>query len=218
MEHPRILSIQVGLPRTFNGDSNDAHEAWTTAFFKTPVDGQVWLGTTNLVGDAQANLKSHGGVDKAVCVYPSEHYQFWERRLTRRIPAPGAFAENFTTEGTSEQDACIGDVLRFGEAICQISQPRPPCWKLARCWQIADLAAQVEQTGRTGWYLRVLEEGYVRAGASILLLERPNPQWTIARANAVLYHGKSDPQSVQALASCSFLSPNWRDYLLSKRS
>jgi MOSC domain-containing protein YiiM len=218
MEQPRLLSIQVGSPRSFNGDSAGDHQSWTTAFFKHSVDGPLWLGAVNLEGDAQANLKTHGGVDKAVCVYPVEHYLFWERRLARKITVSGAFAENFTTKGTVEDDSCIGDVLRVGDAICQISQPRPPCWKLARCWQIADLAEQVERTGRTGWYLRVLEQGYVQPGAAIQLLERPQPQWTVARANAILYNGLREPSLVQALAACSPLAPSWRDYLLSKRS
>src|SRR5712692_3865450 len=113
---PRLLSIQVGSPRSFNGDSAEDHQPWTTAFFKQAVPQPVWLAATNLDGDAQANLKTHGGPDKAVCVYPSEHYRFWERRLTRKILASGAFAENFTTKGTLEDDACIGDVLRFGDA------------------------------------------------------------------------------------------------------
>jgi|SRR5262245_30638958 len=218
MQDPRILSIQVGLPRSFSGDSAAGHQPWTTAFLKDPVAGPVWLGRNNLAGDAQANQKTHGGPDKAVCCYPSEHYGFWERQLEREIPAPGAFGENFTTSGSLEADACIGDVLQLGDAICQISQPRPPCWKMSRCWQIADLAAQVEQMGLTGWYLRVLREGYVRPGASIQLLERPEPEWTIARANEVLYHGKHGEASVQALTACSLLAPSWRDFLLSKRS
>ena len=146
MKDSGILSLQVGLPRSFNGDSAADHQPWTTAFFKGPVAGPVWLGRTNLAGDSQANQKTHGGPDKAVCCYPSEHYRFWGRRLARDIPVPGAFGENFTTIGTLEGDACIGDVLQFGDAICQISQPRPPCWKMSRCWQIADLAEQVEQT------------------------------------------------------------------------
>jgi MOSC domain-containing protein YiiM len=213
----QLLSIQVGTPR-FNGDSGNNQQTWTTAFFKTPVDGPVWLGPTNLAGDAQANYKTHGGVDKAVCVYPVEHYEFWERRLNRTIRTKGAFAENFTTSGTMEQDACIGDVLRFGEAVCQISQPRPPCWKLSRCWQIADLAEQVEQTGRTGWYLRVLEQGHVQAGDPILLIERLQPEWTVAHANNILYHGEPEPALVQSLAAVPALASAWRDYLLTKRS
>jgi|SRR5215813_12728047 len=218
MRDQRILSIQVGLPRSFGGDSAGDHQPWTTSFFKDPVAGPVWLSRTNLAGDAQANQKTHGGPDKAVCCYPSEHYGLWERRLGRDIPVPGAFGENFTTRGTLEIDACIGDVLQLGDAICQISQPRPPCWKMSRCWQIPDLAAQVEQTGLTGWYLRVLQEGYIKPGASIQLLERPEPKWPIARANEILYNGKHGAASVQALAACSLLAQSWRDYLLSKRS
>jgi len=217
MPHSRLLSIQVGRPRSFNGGPGNDSGVWTTAFFKNSVDGPVWLGRTNLVGDAQANLKTHGGPDKAVCVYPSEHYEFWEHRLTRTIPLHGAFGENFTTRGALEADACIGDVLKVGNATCQISQPRPPCWKMARCWQIPDLAAQVEQTGLTGWYLRVLEQGNVEPGDTILLLERTEPEWTVARANQVLYHEDKEIDAVKALAACSHLSPSWRDYLLSKR-
>jgi len=219
MKSPILLSIQVGLPRVFadDGDTSPSREAFTTGFFKSHVDGPVWLGATNLIGDGQANLKSHGGLEKAVCVYPSEHYEYWEQVL-HVTACSGMFGENFTTLGMLEERACIGDVVQIGEAICQISQPRPPCWKLDRCRRIDNLASQVERTGRTGWYLRVLQEGHVQSGASILLLRRPHPEWTVAAANDVLYNGESESRSVQALSTLPSLSASWRDYLLSRRT
>lgn len=219
MEKPILLSIQVGLPRVFNdeSDTTPARESFLTGFYKSPIDGPIWLGATNLYGDGQANLKTHGGLEKAVSVYPSEHYEYWERSLQVKGYS-GMFGENFTTLGILEDHACIGDVFQIGEAICQISQPRPPCWKLERCRRIDDLAAQVERTGRTGWYLRVLQEGVVQPGVAILLLRRPHPDWTVAAANDVLYKRKSEPRSVQSLAALASLSASWRDYLLRSKT
>jgi MOSC domain-containing protein YiiM len=123
----------------------------------------------------------------------------------------GAFGENFTVRGVTEADVCIGDVFAVGGVLVQVSQPRQPCWKLARRWRVKDLAARVQATGRTGWYFRVLEEGEVTPGLRLVLRERPWPQWTVARANEIMHERRDDRAA--ALAACPSLSANWRETL-----
>lgn len=213
MATPMLASIQVSLPRSFGheGASEPMDRPWVTGFFKEPVAGAVWLGATNLEGDGQADLIHHGGPDKAVLMYSARHYTAWRLSLNHPSLPFGAFGENFTIRGLTEVDVCIGDTWRVGDvAIVQVSQPRQPCWKLARRWRIKTLALQVQQSGHTGWYVRVLHEGMVAAGMPLVLLERPHPEWTIERANRVMHSDKSDIAAALQLAAIPLLSDNWR--------
>jgi MOSC domain-containing protein YiiM len=188
-------------------------QIWTTGFFKEPTSRLVWLGKTNLEGDGQADLENHGGPEKAINVYPIEHYPYWTQTLALTDLVPGAFGENFTTEGMLESDVCIGDVFKIGESLVQVSQPRQPCWKLARRWRVQDLALRVQETGRTGWYFRVLQEGLVHAGSNLALVERHSPTWTVSAANDVMHHRIADTQAARDLADCIYLSSRWRTKL-----
>jgi len=211
----KIFSIQVGLPKTINTDetTDSTYRPWTTGFFKLPVDGRVWLGRDNLDGDGQADLHNHGGEDKAVNAYPHEHYAFWTERLGLENLNTGAFGENFTLSGLIESDVCIGDIFEIGDARIQISQPRQPCWKLSRRWHVRDLALQVQNTGHTGWYFRVLHEGFVEAGMSLRLTERPHPQWTVTLANDIMHHHTSDFEAARSLMDCRSLASRWKTTL-----
>jgi len=204
----KLLSIQVALPREHGRvDAGRAMDrAWTTAFFKEPVSGPVLVGRKNLDGDRQADPEHHGGPDKAVMAYAASHYPLWREDLGRELPF-GGFGENFTVGGMDESTVCIGDVYAIGEARVQVSQPRIPCWKIARRWGIRDLSARVQRTRRTGWYLRVLVEGHVQAGDDIVLLDRPHPDWTVLRASDVLYARPHDVEGVRALARVPALAP-----------
>ncbi|MDF0676752.1 MAG: MOSC domain-containing protein [Nitrospira sp.] len=210
-----VISLQIGLPQTVgNNESPDPmDQAWTTGFFKEPTSGLIWLGQTNLEGDGQADLENHGGLDKAVNVYPIEHYPYWAQALPLLELPFGAFGENFTTQGLVESNLCIGDVFAVGESLVQVSQPRQPCWKLARRWRVNDLALRVQETGRTGWYFRVLREGHVQAGNRLVLLERHHPNWTVSTANEVMHHRIDDRKAAQELADCAYLSSRWREKL-----
>jgi MOSC domain-containing protein YiiM len=210
----KLLSIQVGLPRTIGlaGAPDLMDREWTSGFFKEPVGGPVEVTPTGLVGDGQADLKNHGGPDKAINVYPADHFAIWRAELGVVFPT-GGFGENFTTSGALESEVCIGDVFEVGGVTVQITQPRQPCWKLARRWRIHALAARVEQTGRTGWYFRVLRTGRIEAPAEFVLIERPHPQWTVAEANAIMHHRKNDWADAAALASCAALSESWKSSL-----
>ncbi len=210
-----LLSIQISGVTEIIGTGTDAwwDKPWTTAFYKRQVDGRIWLGYEGLRGDQQADRKHHGGVDKAVCVYGAEHYPGWRDSLNLAEMAHGAFGENFTVQGMAEADICIGDVFQIGAVRVEVSQPRQPCWKLARRWRIKDLTAQVEQTGRTGFYFRVLQHGWVHAGERFERVERPFPKLTIAHANDVMHHRKDDFAAARELALCPKLSASWKDSL-----
>ncbi len=211
----RVLSIHVGGPRELgtDGAADPMERRWTSGIFKDPVHGPVWLGRTNLRGDAQADLQHHGGPDKAVCVYPAVHYPFWHIELGGAELPFGAFGENFTVAGLTEPDVCIGDQFEVGGARVQLSQPRQPCWKLARRWRVKELAARVQETGYTGWYFRVLREGWVEAGTPLVLVERAHPEWTVERGNQVMHHARHDRAAARALAACPMLSASWQETL-----
>ena len=206
-----LYSVQAGMPKSYGfEDAADPHDkSWTTGFFKSPIEGPVFVGSTNLTGDGQADLKNHGGVDKAVLAYSADHYPKWREELPLPDMPCGAFGENLTIAGLSEESVCIGDVFRVGEVVFEVSQPRQPCWKLARRWRMHDLTGLVVGNGRSGWYLRVLDQGSVEAGMPVTLIERPNPAWSIARANVILHHRRTDLALTLELADVPRLADSW---------
>lgn len=213
----RLLSVQVGVPRRLGveGAENPMDRTWTSGIFKEPVSGPVRLGQTNLDGDGQADLVHHGGADKAVLAYSADHYPEWRRALDQPNLSFGAFGENLTIAGLSEAGVCIGDVWKIqDEVVVEVSQPRQPCWKLARRWRILSLALQVQESGRTGWYFRVVKEGIVAAGMALTLIERPYPNWTVARANEVMHRDRNDLAAAAELAALPALAANWKATLL----
>jgi MOSC domain-containing protein YiiM len=206
-----VRSLNVGLPKPLAHGKGFVR----SGFVKAPAAGPLWLGETGLEGDGQADLKVHGGPEKAVCLYPLEHYPYWEERLGRRLPE-AAFGENFSTEGLVESEVCIGDVFRVANPagssgpIVQVSQPRQPCYKLAARHGVKKLALWVQETGLTGFYFRVLKEGEIRAGTELALLERPAPWATVAEANRVMHRDKEDLGSIERLLALPELSASWR--------
>jgi MOSC domain-containing protein YiiM len=213
-----ILSIQAGQPTryVYSGGGDGKDRAWTTAFFKTPVAGAVWIGRLGVAGDRQADQTNHGGIDKAVLAYSADHYAYWRTHLGLPDMPFGGFGENLTIGGLDETKVCIGDQWRAGAVLFEVSQPRQPCWKMARRWQIVDLPKQVIQSGRSGWYMRVLEEGELAAGTGIELMARPHPNWTAARANHLLYHEPDNVADMEDLANLPELSRAWREELLER--
>ena len=212
-EQQTLVSIQAGRPRWLGGEGDPEGRPWRSGFVKEPVAGLVRLGRTGLNGDGQADERHHGGPEQALLAYAADHYPGWRAELGRPDFPHGAFGENLTIAGLDETTVCIGDTFAIGEARVQVSQPRTPCWKIGRRWAIPDLTKRVETTGRTGWYLRVLVEGEIAAGVPVLLVGRPYPEWTIARAHAVRRAQRRDPAAAAALAACPRLSPAWRSAL-----
>lgn len=183
---------------------------WTSGIFKERNTKPTWLGKTKLAGDGQADLKHHGGLEKAVFAYPSEHYLFWQNELNFTNIMDGGMGENFLLENQLEDQVAIGDTYRIGKAIIQVSQPRQPCWKPARRFKVKNLALLLQNTGRTGWYFRVLQEGYIQEGDVLRILDRPFPEWTIEKCNGIMHMKNKNMDEAKALSACELLSENWR--------
>jgi MOSC domain-containing protein YiiM len=215
---PQIVSMQVGLPaeRHYANTSDGEGKVWRSGIFKSPVTGAVYLGKENFVGDAQADLKNHGGPDKAVLMYAISHYDYWKRVLPQLEWVNGGFGENLTVTDMTEDNVALGDVYAIGGARVEVSQPRHPCWKLARRWGQKDLAARVERNGFAGWYVRVLQEGTVEAGQKIELLKRPFPEWTISRVFDIIYNLERNVDESLELAHCPAYAQRMRDSILQK--
>ena len=190
----RIISLNVGLPSAQRYEDRKI----ITGGAKKPVPRAV-LRFENFDGDRQADQVNHGGFEKAVCVYPFDHYPYWSRQLGRNLK-PGAFSENLTVSGAIETEVCVGDVFRIGEAMVQVSQPRMPCTKLAGKNESKMLPKLIADTGYTGFYMRVLSEGLVAADDG-LDLERPHPERiTIAEVNSIIYEKSYDISLIKRLA------------------
>ena len=182
MTHPVLVGIQVGRPVT-RGSANATEPTrgrWRSAIVKKAVSGPVWLGKLNLEGDRQADLVHHGGPDQAVLAYSADHYPRWRSELGIVEMGPGSFGENFTIAGLTEDTVCIGDILGIGDCRLQVTKPRMPCWKLERRWGLPGLIQRVLANGRSGWYLRVLQEGFVEPGLDVVLLERTPGAMTVS--------------------------------------
>jgi len=182
-----------------------------SAIDKQPRHGQLKLSTLGLSGDEQGDLRIHGGVEKAIHHYPLEHYALWADELGAHplLAQPGAFGENFSTTGWSEHDVCLGDRIQVGTALLEVSQGRMPCWKLSDRFAVPQLALRVQQSGRTGWYYRVLEEGLVSAGDNLQMVERPFADWSLARLSAVLFDKRMEPELLRECLALP-LVPSWR--------
>ncbi|ASS65313.1 MULTISPECIES: MOSC domain-containing protein [unclassified Paenibacillus] len=206
-----IASVNTGLPV----EMAYGRQTITTAIRKTPREGAVRVGWTGPEGDGQGDLEHHGGPDKAICVYAYDHYPYWEKELAKRLEF-GAFGENVTLEGVTEQDIVIGDILAAGTALLQASQPRQPCFKLGLRHGQADLPAKVQQTGKTGFYLRVLREGDIQAGDILTLVGRPEHGMSVAAANVIYYLHKTDEAEMGRLAAIPELSSSWKETLTTR--
>ena len=207
-----IESVQIGKVLTEgNPASRDpAQHQWTTGFYKSPVDHAVEMGRLGIDGDFVADALHHGGRDKAVLCYAADHYRGWNQEFPDLKMGPGAFGENLTIRGADEHSVCIGDQFQVGPCRIEVSQPRQPCWKIARRWGISTLTKRVAQSGRTGWYIRVHEAGQVQAGVEMSLLKRPHPQWSIAKANEVLLAKRPDRLAVDELMNLAELADAWK--------
>ncbi len=171
----------------------------TSAINKQLVAGKVQVAESGLSGDEQADLRVHGGPHKAVHIYPREHYSYWQSELGEQevLQQAGAFGENFSSRGVTEESICLGDQVRIGSVLFEVSQGRQPCWKLNDRFDTRDMAKRVQDTRRTGWYFRVLEAGEVQAGDEIILVKRDWPQWSLARFMGLIYDGILDVEQLQ---------------------
>jgi MOSC domain-containing protein YiiM len=210
-----LKKVFAGLPKTVGEKeaANPMDREWTSAIFKESVAGPVWVGKTGLKGDGQADMENHGGPEKAVLGYSLGNYTYWQNELGTTALSPGGMGENFAMENFSEETISIGDTFQIGEAIVQVSQPRIPCWKPARRFKIKQLALLMQNTGKTGWYFRVLKEGHVEEGQVFTLLERPYPNWTIAECNRILHSKTPNLEKMRELSQCELLAPVMKSIL-----
>lgn len=209
MTHPSLSSRIDGV---FIGKISNRWEGRDpSAIGKTLVSGPQDINEFGFVVDEQADRENHGGADKAIHHYAADHYCDW---ITEgEIPAgttPAAFGENIATTGLTEWTLCIGDKLRLGTAIVQISQGRQPCWKVSEHTKNKRMAYLFQKTSRTGWYYRVLEAGVAGAGDQVTLLERTQPNWSVARVTSARLTRRVSLQDAEALATLPELADGWR--------
>ncbi len=186
-----------------------------SAIAKAAIDGPVVITFLGIKDDEQADLTVHGGPDKALHHYPADHYGHWASKAVDHplLNAPGAFGENVSTFGLLEHEVCIGDRFRLGSALVEISQGRQPCWKQAARMEWSTLPAMMVRERRSGWYYRVIEEGEAQAGDMLTLVDRPMPDWSVARVFGLLIAGdyKHDPSALRELAGMELLFAGWRE-------
>ncbi len=207
-----VVSVNVGLPRTVRWKGRDV----TTGIFKQPVQGHIPLRRLNLDGDGQADLSVHGGAQKAVYVYPLEHYSFWREELREELSF-GAFGENLTLDGLPlETDAAIGDRFRIGTAELVVTQPRLPCYKLGLRFGREDMVKRFLAAGRTGYYLAVALEGDVGAGDRVERVLRHPARTPVAEITRVYASDGDELEAIQRLVALDALPDDWRSYFEKK--
>ena len=204
----QLVSVNVGLPRdvTWHG------RVVRTSIWKDAVEGLVRVSSLNLEGDQQSDLSVHGGPEKAVYAYPSEHYEYWRRELPGTDLAWGTFGENFTTEGLLEPDIRIGDRIRVGSAEFLVTQPRMPCFKLGIRFGRPDIVKQFLQSGRAGFYFAVLKAGEITVGDSIELLKRDDHGVTVADVVNLYRRDATNQDLLRRVSELPSLPKSWRDY------
>ena len=208
----KIISLNVGRPRLVERNG----EVVSTGIFKEPVTGRVMMRTLNLDGDRQADLSVHGGPQKAVYGYPSEHYDFWKRELPDMDLPWGVFGENFTTEGMFETELNIGDKFRIGSAEVMITQPRMPCYKLGIRFGRADIIKRFLVSERSGFYFSVLKEGDVGAGDEFELMEKNAAAVRVVDVTRLYRSEKDNVELMRRAIATEALPDSWREYFLKR--
>ncbi|HKS11237.1 MAG TPA: MOSC domain-containing protein [Pyrinomonadaceae bacterium] len=204
----KIISVNVGLPRLVLRDG----EPVSTGIFKEPVNGRVKVQTLNLDGDRQSDLSVHGGPQKAVYVYPSEHYEFWKRELPEMDLPWGMFGENLTTTGLFETEVNIGDKFRIGTAEVMVTQPRMPCYKLGIRFGRADIIKRFLISERSGFYLSVLKEGELGAGDEFQLLEKNASGVRVVDVTRLYSSERENVALLRRAIATEALPESWRTY------
>lgn len=200
-----IISVQVGKQEEYTYKET----RFQTAMYKHPVAEPLYLSSTRLEGDEQSDLKHHGGPDKAILLYSYDHYPYWEKEL--KIPLGyAAFGENITVSGLTEENAHIGDIFTWGDAVIQITQPRQPCHKMGKRYDLPDMPLRMQQTGFTGFYFRVLQEGWVSRLKPFSLLQ-PHPlRVSVSYANRIMHHERNHLEGIRRILEVDALSASWR--------
>ncbi|MEH2066635.1 MAG: MOSC domain-containing protein [Nostoc sp.] len=204
----KLISVNVGLPREVTWKGKPVR----TGIFKEPVNARVMVRELNLDGDRQADLTVHGGVDKAVYVYPFEHYEYWQSELPDTELTLGIFGENFTVIGLREEELNIGDRFKIGSVELMVTQPRLPCYKLGIRFGRSDMVKRFIASRRSGFYFRVLQEGEVGVGDTLELISRDDNNVTVANIIQLYMREQNNPELLHRAAQLEALPASWRDY------
>src|SRR6266700_3882218 len=203
---PRLLSVNVGLPR----DIAWRGETVRTAIWKEPVQGRRMVRRLNIDGDGQGDLAGHGGEYRAVFVYQMESYHYWERQLGRNDFVFGQFGENFTVDGLSDKEVCVGDQYRIGSALFEVTQPRVTCYRVGIRMNEPQMAALLVSHRKPGFYFRVLQEGEVEAGDEIIKVADGPERMTVAEIDGMLYLSGHSREQLERALRIPALSPGWK--------
>ncbi|WP_442594077.1 MOSC domain-containing protein [Neobacillus sp. D3-1R] len=203
----QIHKLAVGGVKTFEWKN----KVETSAIDKHEVE-EVFLSYNGFEGDTVANPSFHGGPERAVCLYPLEHYQLWESEFGVSIPKPG-FGENISIQGMKEDQVFIGDTYQIGEAVIQVTQGRIPCSTISKFNQIDGLLKRVVQTGYTGYFFRVIQEGVIKNDSKVSLIHRNPHQISILFANQIYFHDRSNKQAIEKILKVDELAAAWREIL-----
>lgn len=200
-----LEAICTGTARPFNG-------AETSAIVKRPRDGVVQLLTDGFAPDEQADLRVHGGPEKAVHLYPFDHHAVWaeeleDARALDLLKEPGCFGSNLCVSDLTESEVCIGDRFALGSAVIEVNQPRQPCWKVDHRFGVKGMTARIVETRRCGWYFRVIKPGEAQAGDTLERIEQGHKDWSVARVFTALIQGKATRAELVELAQLPRLSP-----------
>lgn len=208
----RLLSVHVGRVAPLGP------QGVASAFVKSAVEGAVAVNALSLEGDEQADLSVHGGPDKAVYAYAQANYDLWRADFPDIAGkfAAGSVGENLAIDNMSEADLCVGDVHEIGSALLQICQPRQPCFKFALRFEDPRLPGAMTRNGRSGWYYRVIREGELRAGDTVRLHARPNPDFPFARLVEIIARRNATPEETRRLAGMEGLAEQWRAHFSAK--
>ena len=207
-----VVSVRVGKVTPYERPAWDhvKNRPYATAFRKQEVAGGVHVGPLGLAGDEQADKKFHGGPHMAVLMYAERHYAGWRELEGLAGMGPGGFGENLTVSDVDETMLCVGDVLQVGATRMQIASPRGPCADISRRWDREWLLKKVVERRHTGWYLRVLQAGLVKAGDDVRLLERPHPDWSVDRMLRLRYVTPRDRAGLRDASAVASFAPEWR--------
>ncbi len=207
MAAPEIVNLAVGRPREFR---------WSETIERSGIGKQTVLSTElkkgGFIGDGVENVEFHGGVDRAVCLYPFEHYSYWSKQFGKHLLSP-ALGENITASGMMEEDVCIGDIFKIGTAIVQVTQGRIPCSTISKFNCEGQFLNRIFASGYTGYFFRVLEEGKINSDSKIKWLEKEPNRVSVLFANTILFHNQDNKAGVEKILSVAALAEVWRQKL-----
>ncbi|WP_042144473.1 MULTISPECIES: MOSC domain-containing protein [unclassified Pseudoalteromonas] len=205
----KLESIYIGKAEAFFKKGSE--RAFESAINKKIVIEPVNINEMGIIGDEVGDKKIHGGINKAVHLYPSEHYEFWKEKLHNCdiLDNFGAFGENLSSTGITENDICLGDEIKIGSCIFEVVQTRLPCWKLNVKFDQDNMSRLMQDSMKTGWYFKVIEDGQMSAGDDIILIHRPNPLWSLHRILELLFIDKLNYSALEQLSKLK-LVPSWQ--------